>query len=157
MATSATPNLHPMLKPKPGDSAALRALEVDADRNGLPDHIEQYIDKEFADSAVTRQGMRQLAHGWMQAVETVHDKESARQAGQQIANAIACLMNPIVMNKARTTPQDMHRRIMQTRAEALATEERTLAYFNFQNHANGLYFDDPGEKSCQFSPQAAAN
>ncbi|OND83721.1 hypothetical protein AQ939_22305 [Burkholderia pseudomallei] len=109
----------------------------------LPPRVTEHIAREYADSAVTREALTQIAYGWNQAVNDVHDPGDAKTAGDAIAKGI--------------DQQTMLDRIKGTRAVMLDTETDTLAYIRFQSLAGGQFFDDPGPASCGFNPTAMPN
>ncbi|MFC4161342.1 hypothetical protein [Chitinimonas lacunae] len=135
---------HPMLS-----AQQLDPRDRDEDGNGLPDHLDQYIAREYAATPIARRTAQRLARSWLEAAAEVRDPEAARRVGQQIARGIACMLSPAVTAEAGVDVLEMRRRMLDTRAEALATPERTEGYLRFQHYANGLYFDDPGEGACE--------
>lgn len=119
--------------------------------------VTEHIAREYADSAVTREALTQIAYGWNQAVNDVHDPGDAKIAGDAIAKGIACALSARVLAKAGIDQQTMLDRIKGTRAVMLDTETDTLAYIRFQSLAGGQFFDDPGPASCGFNPTAMPN
>ncbi|ABC39301.1 hypothetical protein [Burkholderia thailandensis] len=123
----------------------------------LPPRVAEYIAHEYANSAVTREALTQIAYGWSQAVNDVHDPGDAKTAGDAIAKGIACALSARVLVKAGVDQQTMLDRIKSTRAIMLDTEADTLAYIRFQSLAGGQFFDDPGPASCGFNPTSMPN
>ncbi|AJX82371.1 putative lipoprotein [Burkholderia pseudomallei 7894] len=123
----------------------------------LPPRVTEHIAREYADSAVTREALTQIAYGWNQAVNDVHDPGDAKIASDAIAKGIACALSARVLAKAGIDQQTMLDRIKGTRAVMLDTETDTLAYIRFQSLAGGQFFDDPGPASCGFNPTAMPN
>ncbi len=126
-------------------------------RRRFPSRVTEHIAREYADSAVTREALTQIAYGWNQAVNDVHDPGDAKTAGDAIAKGIACALSARVLAKAGVDQQTMLDRIKGTRAVMLDTETDTLAYIRFQSLAGGQFFDDPGPASCGFNPTAMPN
>ncbi|AOJ70285.1 MULTISPECIES: hypothetical protein [Burkholderia] len=123
----------------------------------LPPRVAEYIAHEYANSAVTREALTQIAYGWSQAVNDVRDPADAKTAGDAIAKGIACALSARVLVKAGVDQQTMLDRIKGTRAVMLDTEADTLAYIRFQSLAGGQFFDDPGSASCGFNPTSMPN
>lgn len=150
-AVAAPVATHPMLAAERTDPR-----DRDDDHNGLPDDLDRHIATEYANAPAARRAIVELAHGWMDAVNEVHDVAAARQVGGRIARGIACMLSPAVTEEAGVDVLEMRNRMLETRAQALGTPARTEGYLRFQHYADGLYFDDPGENSCDFGAASPA-
>ncbi len=123
----------------------------------LPSRVIEHIASDYANSAVTREALTQIAYGWSQAIHDVHNPAEAKDAGNAIAKGIACALSQAVLAKSGVDQQAMLGRIKETRAVMLDTEADTQAYIRFQSLAGGQYFDDPGPRSCGFDPGSLQN
>ncbi|AJW96722.1 MULTISPECIES: hypothetical protein [Burkholderia] len=123
----------------------------------LPARVTEHIATQYANSAVTREALTQIAQGWRQAIHEVHTPADAKEAGNAIAEGIACALSQGVLAKSGVDQQAMLDRIKNTRAVMLDTEADTQAYIRFQSLAGGQYFNDPGARPCRFDPSLRQN
>ncbi|WP_367277799.1 hypothetical protein [Paraburkholderia sp.] len=123
----------------------------------LPQRFNDYLAQEYANSAVTRQVLTQIAQGWSQAVNNVRDPQDAKRAGDEIAQGIACALGEDVLAKVNLDQQEMLDRIKAARAVMLDDESDTVAYLRFQSLAGGQFFDDPQARPCRFDPSVLLN
>ena len=123
----------------------------------LPPRVIDYINTEYANSAVTRRALIQLANGWNEAIHDMNNASDAKAAGVHIAQGIACALNNDVLKKNGVSQQVMYDRIKSTRAVMLNSDAATRAYIHFQGLANGQFFEDSGYQPCNFDPEQAPN
>jgi hypothetical protein len=139
------------------DTAAASPARPAAPPRPLPARVTAFIANQYPQSAATRAALTQIALGWSLAVNDVQSPADAKQAGNAIAQGIACALASGVLGKAGIDQQVMLDRIRDTRAVMLGTEADTLAYIRFQSLAGGQYFDDPGPSACSFDPSSLPN
>lgn len=122
--------------------------DPDEDLDGLPDHIQNYIKKEFQNSLALQAGMTNLARAWNATLKGNLDRDSAKMIANDISANIACLFSPNVLEKSNKNFEQMQKAITDTRAELLSSSKNTQAYIEFNELINGQYFPDQGENNC---------
>lgn len=114
----------------------------------IPATFLRWLDTRYGSDPALRGAMLQLAEGWASAVNDVHDRASAKRAGDRIARGIACVMDARTLSGSGQDGQWAYQQIMEARSEMLADDARTDAYLRFQELAAGQYFADPGPEPC---------
>ena len=137
------------LPPDPGPAGDLTLEGIDVDGDGMRDDVQRYIELTYPHAELTKGALRQIAGVTQAALENADSQADALDNMEQLMRGVECLLS--------IRPDDALSVSNRLLAEVLDTEQRGLAYFDFEGQLEGAIIPsrDPDNwaASCTQSPQ----
>lgn len=126
---------------------------VDTNNDGVRDDVEQYINTTYANSAKTRNALRQSAKALQGAILDANDKRKSLQHAEETDRASDCI--------AYVRPNDYVQVAREMEARIANTDERLRAYLAYNKQLEGQMFPqapfDQRKAGCEFNADSLPN
>ncbi|MCG8685707.1 MAG: hypothetical protein MI892_12580 [Desulfobacterales bacterium] len=131
------------LPPDPGEAGNKTLLGIDSDNNGVRDDIQRYIYFTYPDEQYVRQALSQIAKNYQDVLLEASDRRAS------LANVIKlnCSRDCLDIVKRNFRLAIPIRKAM--KAEILNTDERSLAYFEFNKSLGGQIASSPSREEIK--------
>ena len=153
--------------PRPDPSSLSRAVEknnlnnqisehahtsvVDSNNDGIPDHINDYINSRYSHNLKLKNKFTDLAKIWAASIKPNMSQQKAQQLGEEMNIVISCITSKEFRNTNNLTLDETEMEMRKARELLLNSEEKIAIYSRFNRLLDGQYYEDLGADACNLS------